>query len=107
MPDTPDSLIDYVRKQMPEVPGEHLFSALESGLDWMETHLASSLRATEQPVAAINTAQPPTNLEAMRRYVPSFTVDVIDGVGHAGILLRKTPEFDSRLLAIVDGFMSA
>ena len=52
------------------------------------------------------TAMPPTNVEAMHRYVPSFTVDTIAGVGHAGILLQRVEDFDARLLAIVERFAS-
>jgi hypothetical protein len=57
-------------------------------------------------VAAINTTREPTNVEAIRRYAPSFTLDTLGGVGHAGILLQRVEDFDSRLLAIVERFAS-
>ena len=60
----------------------------------------------DRPLAALNTTVQPTNVEAMQRYVPSFTVDTIDGVGHGGILLRRVEDFDARLLAIVERFAS-
>ena len=105
-PDAPDSLMAYVREMMPEQPHPHLFTALESALDWIETDLRPALRRTRRPIAAINTTAEPTNVQAMRRYVPSFTADTIDGVGHAGILLRRVEDFDARLLAIVKRFVS-
>jgi pimeloyl-ACP methyl ester carboxylesterase len=106
-PDAPPSLLTYVQEMMPEQPGEHYFTALRSALRWMASELVPALQATDAPVAAINTTRVPTNLEAMRRYLPSFTADTIDGVGHAGILLQKTEDFDKRLLAIVDRFAGA
>jgi len=103
-PEAPDSLLTYVREMMPEQPHEYYFTALESVLEWMGSELRSTLQRTDRPIAAINKTVPPTNVEAMRRYVPSFTVDTIGGVGHGGILLRRVEDFDALLLAIVDRF---
>lgn len=102
--DAPDSLLIYVREMMSEQPHEHYFSALESMFQWVGTELRPTLAGLNRPLAAINTTNQPTNVEAMRRYVPSFTVDTIGGVGHGGILLRRTEDFDAYLLAIVDRF---
>ena len=89
---------------MPEQPQEHYFAALESALEWIGTDLKSNLERVERPIAAINTTVVPTNVEALRRYAPSFVFDTIGGVGHGGILLRRVEEFDERLLAIVERF---
>jgi pimeloyl-ACP methyl ester carboxylesterase len=104
MPDASDSLLTYVREMMPEQPHEHYFMALESMFEWLETELRPSLEDLDRPLAAINTTVRPTNVEALRRYAPSFTVDTIGGVGHGGILLRRVEDFDEYLLAIVDRF---
>jgi pimeloyl-ACP methyl ester carboxylesterase len=106
-PDAPDSLLTYVREMMPEQPHEYYFTALESAFEWMGSELRSTLQRADRPIAAINTTATPTNVEALRRYVPSFTVDTIDGVGHGGILLRRLEDFDERLLAIVERFASS
>ena len=106
-PDAPDSLISYVTEMMPEEPREHWFTVLRSMKDWMASELLPTLERIDVPVAAINTAMPPTNVEAMRRYAPSFTVDTIAGVGHGGILLQRVADFDARLLAIVERVASA
>jgi len=103
-PDAPDSLIDYVLQTMPEQPHEYWFTVLHSMRDWMQSDFLLTLQAIDSPIAAINSAEPPTNVEAMRRYAPSFTVDTIAGVGHGGILLRRVDDFDRRLLAIVERF---
>jgi pimeloyl-ACP methyl ester carboxylesterase len=106
-PDAPDSLLTYVRDMMPEQPHEHYFTALESLFDWIGTELRPTLAGLDRPLAAINTTVQPTNVEAMRRYVPSFTVDTMSGVGHGGILLQRIEDFDARLHAIVDQFASS
>jgi pimeloyl-ACP methyl ester carboxylesterase len=103
-PDAQDSLLTHVRTMMPEQPHEYYFTALKSALEWMGSDLRSMLQRADRPIAAINTTSPPTNVEALLRYAPSFTVDTIGGVGHAGILLRRVTEFDGRLLAIVERF---
>lgn len=103
-PDAPESLIDYVLQMMGDEPREHWFDTFDSYGTWMRSELTSALQSLDVPVAAINGSHPPTNVDAMRRYVPSFHVDTIDGVGHAGILLRRVEEFDALLLANVEDF---
>ena len=46
----------------------------------------------------------PAGLAAMLRYAPAFTVDTMEGVGHAGILLRRVEDFDARLRRIIERF---
>jgi hypothetical protein len=106
-PDAPDSLIRYVAETMPAHPREHWFPALRSLVGWVNTDFRQKLQSVEVPVAAINTTSQPTNLEALWRYAPSFTLDTLAGVGHAGILLQRVEDFDARLLAIVERFASA
>ena len=106
-PEAPDSLIDYVVEMMGDQPQEHWFDVLRAYDAWMATDLKPTLERIEVPLAAINTAMPPTNVEAWRRYDPSFVVDTMAGVGHAGILLRRVEDFDARLLAIVERFASS
>lgn len=103
-PDAPDSLIRYVAQGMPARPREHWFPTARSYVDWMRTDLRPSLEGLRAPLASINTTRVPTNVEALRRYDPSFTVDTLHGVGHAGILLRRVEDFDARLTAIVERF---
>ncbi len=106
-PDAPDSLIEYVAARMPAQPREHWFTVFRSFRAWLASEFEPTLQRIEVPIAAINTTLTPTNVEAMQRYAPSFSVDTIDGVGHAGILLQRVEDFDARLLAIVERFASA
>lgn len=103
-PDAPESLVEYTAQMMGEEPREHLFVIFDAYGAWMRSELKPSLQSLRVPIAAINTAHPPTNVEAMRRYAPTFRVDTIDDVGHAGILLRNVEEFDALLLANVEDF---
>jgi pimeloyl-ACP methyl ester carboxylesterase len=106
-PETPDSLIEYVMANSPDQPAEHWFPIMRSLFEWARTEFTSTLAGISAPVAAINTTQFPTNVEAIRRYAPSFTLDTIGGVGHAGILLQRVEDFDARLLTIVARFAAS
>jgi pimeloyl-ACP methyl ester carboxylesterase len=106
-PDAPDSLIRYVGAMSPPVPLEHWFPALRSFLAWQATDFTAALERLRVPVAAINTTSQATNTAALRRHAPSFTLDTLAGVGHAGILLQRVEDFDARLLAIVERFATA
>lgn len=103
-PDAPDSLIEYVVGTMGDEPREHWFAILRAYEQWLLSGLEPTLGGLEMPIAAINTPVPPTEVEAWRVYAPSFTVDTIAGVGHAGILLQRVADFDALLLALVDRF---
>lgn len=103
-PDAPDSLIRMVVAQGPPEPAERYFTMVRAFLAWIGTDLGPMLQRVRAPVAAINTAAVPTNVEAFRRHAPAFTADTIGGVGHAGILLQRTGDFDARLRAIVQRF---
>lgn len=103
-PDAPDSLIQYVASISPPAPRDHWFPAMRELLRWTREDAKATLARVEAPIAAINTTRAPTNVEAIRRYAPSFTLDTMQGVGHAGILLQRVDEFDARLRSIVDRF---
>ena len=106
-PDAPDSLIQYTADMAPAEPREHWFPAMRELFAWARADARSTLQAVQAPIAAINTTRAPTNVEAIRRYAPSFTLDTMQGVGHAGILLQRVEDFDARLLRIVERFASS
>lgn len=103
-PDAPDSLIDYAISIQPEELYERFVAMVYGVEEWVNTEMAATLESLDVPLAAINTTSVPTDVEALRRYDPGFTLDTMEGVGHAGILLRRVDDFDARLLAIVDRF---
>jgi len=106
-PDAPDSLVQAVADMSPARPHEHWFPILHEAFRWSNGDAKETFERISVPVAAINTTRIPTNVDAFRRYAPSFTVDTLSGVGHAGILLQRVEDFDARLLAIVERFQKA
>jgi pimeloyl-ACP methyl ester carboxylesterase len=103
-PDAPDSLVRRTTASMPATPREHWFAVARRMRAWTEHRRPAVLAQLAVPVAAINTTNPPTAVDAWRRYVPAFTVDTMQGVGHAGILHQRVADFDSRLDALVRRF---
>jgi hypothetical protein len=103
-PDAPAALILQAAAMAPPAPREHWFPALRSFFAWQAMDFPSALERLDVPVAAINTTRQPTNLAALRRYAPTFSFDTLEGVGHAGILLQRTQDFDARLNAAVERF---
>jgi len=103
-PDAPDSLIDYVIGIQPQELYDRFVAMVYGVNDWVGSEMRTTLARLDVPMAAINTTNQPTNLEALRRYDPGFTLDTMQGLGHGGILLRRVDDFDARLLAIVDRF---
>lgn len=105
-PDAPDSLILQTRAHMPATPRERWFDIARAMRAWNEKERSAVLQRLAVPVAAINTIRQPTNVATLRRYFPGFTVDTMHGVGHAGILRQRVADFDARLDAIVQRFVS-
>ena len=63
---------------------------------WSNEERTKSLLKIQAPVIAINSDQNPTNVEAFKKYVPSFEVKIIPGVGH--LVFWDAPEEFNRLL---------
>lgn len=103
-PDAPDELVYGIAASFPEEPEEHYFEMLPYMTRWVETEFEPTLRGLDIPVAAINSTRVPTAVEAMRELAPGFTLDTLMGLGHAGVVLRRTEAFDARLLNVVDRF---
>jgi hypothetical protein len=97
--------VRYLAAISAPVAREHWFPIANAMFAWSRSELAPAIDALEVPLAAINTARQPTNVDAFRRLAPGFTLDTMQGVGHAGILLQRIEDFDARLLAIVDRFV--
>lgn len=103
-PDTPDSLVLRMAALLPPEPADHYFDVFRGMANWIATDFEATLAGLDVPVAAINTPNPPTRVEAIRRLAPGFTVDTIAGVGHAGILHQRVEDFDALLRALVTRF---
>lgn len=71
--------------------------SLRDYLRWMNEDCIDSLKQLRAPVVSINAALQPTNVDAFRKYVPSFLVKIIPDTGH--LLMWDAPEEFNRLLA--------
>ena len=105
-PGAPDSLVQMVLERTPADPPEYWWDVLEEVLRWSSSDLTSTLRAVDVPIAAVNAAEPPTDVEAFRTYVPSFEVKTIPEVGHLGVLWLKPEAFNAALLTFVESMSS-
>ena len=63
---------------------------------WMNNDCKQILQRINVPIISINSDEQPTNLEAFRRYVPSFKVKVVSDAGH--FLVWEKPEIFNELL---------
>ena len=63
---------------------------------WLDEDCIESLKKIQTPIISINSDQEPTNVEAFRKYVPSFKVKIIPDVGH--LVMWDAPEEFNRLL---------
>lgn len=63
---------------------------------WLNENCTETLRKVKAPVTAINSDSEPTNVEAFRKYVPSFRAKIIPGVGH--VVFWDAPDEFNRLL---------
>jgi len=63
---------------------------------WSNEECAKSLLKIQAPIIAINSDQNPTNVEAFKKYVPSFEAKIIPGAGH--LVFWDAPDEFNRLL---------
>lgn len=63
---------------------------------WLNENCIETLKKVKAPVIAINSDSEPTNVEAFRKYVPSFQAKIIPGVGH--VVFWDAPDEFNRLL---------
>ncbi len=105
-PGAPDSLVQMALEKTPVDPPEYWWDVLEDVFRWSDSDLIPTVQAVDVPIAAVNAAAPPTDVEAFRTYAPSFEVTTIPDVGHLGILWSKPEAFAEALLAFVESMSS-
>jgi pimeloyl-ACP methyl ester carboxylesterase len=66
-------------------------------INWLNSQCTETLQKLTVPVIAINSESQPTNVEAFKKYVPSFQAKIITDAGH--LLFWDKPEEFNRLLA--------
>jgi pimeloyl-ACP methyl ester carboxylesterase len=105
---TPEKLEGFLLKRNPKGSFERVQKMLENPSQngwkesfydlyrWRNEDCVESLKKIRIPIIAINSDATPTNVEALRKYVPSFEVKVIKDVGH--LINWDAPNEFNRLL---------
>lgn len=70
--------------------------SLQGYCKWINENCTESFKQLKVPVIAINSDIEPTNIEAFRKYVPSFQAKIMTDVGH--LVFWDDPEEFNRLL---------
>ena len=65
-------------------------------INWQNEYCTNSIQAVNAPIIAINSDMQPTNIEAFRKYVPTFDAKIVEDVGH--LIMWDNPEEFNRLL---------
>jgi len=70
--------------------------SLQGYFKWVNEDCIESLKQIKAPVTAINSDMEPTNVQAFRKYTPSFKAKIVPDVGH--LVFWDNPEEFNRLL---------
>ena len=84
-------------------PGDGWRESLRSTLNWLNEDCAASIGRVRAPIVAINSDLQPTDVDAFRKYAPSFQAKIVPDTGH--LLMWDAPgEFNRLLEESVRGF---
>lgn len=78
--------------------------SLAGYIKWQNEHCTNSIKAVKSPIIAINSDLQPTNVEAFRKYAPTFKVKIVGDVGHL-IMWDNTEEFNRLLEESIQEFL--
>jgi pimeloyl-ACP methyl ester carboxylesterase len=79
--------------------------SLDSYFKWINEDCLQSLKLIKAPVIAINSDSEPTNIDAFRKYVPSFKAKIIPAVGHV-VFWDAPDEFNKLLEESIQDFIA-
>lgn len=65
-------------------------------MNWQNESCLNSIRSVKAPIIAINSDLQPTNIEAFKKYAPTFKANIVEDVGH--VIMWDDPEAFNRLL---------
>jgi pimeloyl-ACP methyl ester carboxylesterase len=70
--------------------------SLDDALRWLNDDCIESLKKVQVPIISISSDMEPTNVEAFKKYVPSYQLKIISDVAH--LVMWDNPEEFNRLL---------
>ena len=77
--------------------------SLAGYIDWSNNNCIKSVQEVKVPIVAINSDMQPTNIEAWKKYAPSFKANIVKDVGHV-IMWDKPAEFNRLLEESIQEF---
>ena len=92
----PDTSFQRILAVLKDAPTIGWRESLNDMLRWSNEDMAASLKKCQVPIIAINSDMHPTNVEAFRKYVPSFRAKIVPDVGH--LIMWDAPEEFNHLL---------
>ena len=78
--------------------------SLNGYIKWQNEHCTNSIKTVKAPIIAINSDWEPTNVEAFRKYAPTFKANIVEGVGHL-IMWDNAEEFNKLLEESIQEFI--
>lgn len=78
--------------------------SLAGYINWRNDHCTNSIQAVKAPIIAINSDMQPTNVEAFKKYAPTFKAKIVEDVGHL-IMWDNTEEFNRLLEESIQEFL--
>lgn len=101
-PDEADeSLVEEVATDMSSAPPEVALGALESAVTF-DREVPPALEELDAPVVAINSEEPPTDVESLERH--GVDVVTLSGVGHF-LMMEDPGRFNPVLMEVLDDFV--
>lgn len=100
----PSVYVDRCLAMIAPTPPERWWEALAEARRWTGRRAREVLERIDVPVAAIANDRMPIDTMTYRRYLPSFLVRTIPGVGHLGVLWQEPQQFDRYVLEIVQAW---
>ena len=106
LPTADSALVEQVVADLSLAPPEVGLGAMEAYFNWFRDDFDQAVTEIDAPLHCISADLWPTDVEANRKYFPSFEVSIMSGRGH--FVHMEDPEtFNRLLLEIVAGFQRA
>ena len=91
-----DAAFEKIAAMLEGAPRAGWEDSLLGGLVWLSEHCTEAVSRIDASIISINSDRVPTNVEAFRKYAPSFQARIIPDTGH--VVMWDAPDELNRLL---------